>query len=203
MKTHSHANVADFFGQPVFGFVHDLVAQSKIIYIHRDGRDTMTSLFYYLRGIGGFFPVDAPFADFLRMPNELDSTTYAGQKSRPAYWKFHVEGWLARNDVLVLSFEQFIHSFASVLEAVAEFIELPLQKAVDTRRRQQSNVEAIIARMKNCVFANNPRFTSVTFRKGKSGDWRNHFSLEDMAFFEQESGGILTRLGYPQETGSR
>jgi hypothetical protein len=38
--------------------------------------------------------------------------------------------------------------------------------------------------------------SAVQPRKGKSGDWRNYFSDEDLAFFMDEAGEVMQRLGY-------
>jgi len=37
------------------------------------------------------------------------------------------------------------------------------------------------------------------FRKGVSGDWKNHFSQDHIDFFKQEYGDLLIRLDYEQD----
>jgi len=42
----------------------------------------------------------------------------------------------------------------------------------------------------------NPKRTQKVFRKGRSGDWRNHYTPEHIAAFEQVAGDLLSQLGY-------
>jgi hypothetical protein len=37
---------------------------------------------------------------------------------------------------------------------------------------------------------------SGTFRKGQPGNWREHFSEANKAFFKEQTGDLLFRLGY-------
>jgi hypothetical protein len=37
---------------------------------------------------------------------------------------------------------------------------------------------------------------SPTFREGKSGGWRKHFSAENIALFKEVTGDLLQNLGY-------
>lgn len=39
---------------------------------------------------------------------------------------------------------------------------------------------------------------SRTFRSGKTGGWRDHFSKENKALFKEVAGDLLVRLGYEQ-----
>jgi hypothetical protein len=41
--------------------------------------------------------------------------------------------------------------------------------------------------------------TSVRFRKGVAGDWRNAFSEEDKRVFKEEAGELLIELGYEED----
>ena len=41
--------------------------------------------------------------------------------------------------------------------------------------------------------------SSSFFRKGISGDWKNHFSEEDRRVFKEEAGELLIRLGYEDD----
>ena len=38
--------------------------------------------------------------------------------------------------------------------------------------------------------------SSGKHRIGRSGDWRSHFDKRDLAFFRQEAGDMMRRLGY-------
>ena len=38
--------------------------------------------------------------------------------------------------------------------------------------------------------------SAVQPRRGRSGDWQNHFSSDDRAFFKSEAGDQMRELGY-------
>jgi hypothetical protein len=40
---------------------------------------------------------------------------------------------------------------------------------------------------------------SFTFRSGKIGDWRSHFSAEHIRLFKEVAGDLLIRLGYERD----
>jgi hypothetical protein len=40
---------------------------------------------------------------------------------------------------------------------------------------------------------------SPTFRKGKSGDWKQHFSEDNKRLFKVKAGDVLIRLGYEKD----
>ncbi|MEW6636194.1 MAG: sulfotransferase domain-containing protein [Actinomycetota bacterium] len=40
---------------------------------------------------------------------------------------------------------------------------------------------------------------SLTFRKGQTGDWRNHFTEAHRHAFKEETGDLLVRLGYERD----
>jgi hypothetical protein len=37
---------------------------------------------------------------------------------------------------------------------------------------------------------------SGTFRKGKPGDWREHFTQKNIDYFKESTGNLLIELGY-------
>ncbi len=40
------------------------------------------------------------------------------------------------------------------------------------------------------------------YRKGKAGDWVNHFTPDHLSYFERNYGGILERMGYASDAES-
>jgi sulfotransferase 6B1 len=40
---------------------------------------------------------------------------------------------------------------------------------------------------------------SPTFRKGRSGEWRNYFKEEHKQQFKQVTGDLLVQMGYEQD----
>jgi hypothetical protein len=94
-------------------------------------------------------------------------------------------GWLERPEVLCLRFEDLILNRQDALARILDYLEtrgyqprLPRQQAIAT-------LEAAIAPTK-----------SGTFRKGKPGNWQEHFTDANKTLFKENAGDILLRLGY-------
>lgn len=68
-------------------FVKELLKNNKVIYVFRDGRDVLVSLYYYMQGYRNDLP---QFSDFIRMKNDFDR--YYDSVNRIEYWKEHVAG---------------------------------------------------------------------------------------------------------------
>ena len=105
------------FSQEEKEFVENLLENSKVIYVYRDGRDVLVSLYHYIRG----FREDLPeFSDFIRMPNDFDP--YYRSVNRVEYWKEHVEGWLGRSnlDIVTVSYEQLHADYVSTIRELSD-----------------------------------------------------------------------------------
>ena len=94
-------------------------------------------------------------------------------------------GWLPNPGILPFHFEDLINDPRPQLERLLDFLEtkhLPIQ--VDRETAIQTILEAIKPEK------------SPTFRKGKTGGWRNHFSDEHKQIFKDITGDLLIELGY-------
>jgi len=198
LKTHSHGKVLDFFIGDAYlkGFIKQIFNEAKIIYVHRDGRDVMVSLYYYERN----FNQDAKeqlFGEYLRALNSFDVQTYKNEMDRVEYWGFHITSWIKNKNILVVSYDDLQKEYVASLQKIADFIDEPLEEDVrDVRRRANDNY--FVSKLKRRLFkqAGNIRYSSVGFRKGVSGDWKDHFSEDDLSFFEHKGGELNRRLGY-------
>lgn len=93
--------------------------------------------------------------------------------------------WLELKNVMCLRFEDLINSRDVTLNAMLNEVEktgyqipTPREKALPIL------VEAIQPKK------------SHTFRSGKTGGWREHFTDEHKKLFKDVAGGVLVRLGY-------
>ena len=104
LKTHAHGNISKFFIGTSYlsAFIHELFQDSKIIVVHRDGRDVLTSLYFYMQGFDQKIN-DTTLSEFIRMKNTFNEETYASDLDRSSYWKYHEESWLGKQNVLLLS----------------------------------------------------------------------------------------------------
>jgi hypothetical protein len=98
-------------------------------------------------------------------------------------------GWLAQSDVLCLRFEKLIVDRDEAIGVILDFLSrrgftpsVPRREAIET--------------MKSAVAPHK----SGTFRKGKPGNWREHFSQDNIKNFKEATGDLLVRLGYEQNT---
>jgi hypothetical protein len=198
LKTHSHGNILDFFvgDEELKDFVKELFAETKIIYVHRDGRDVMVSLYYYERNFNKVV-WEQSFSEYLRGTNSFDTQTYKNEIDRVGYWAFHVNSWIMKRNILLVSYDDLQHEYAATLQIIADFIDEPLDDDIRDIRRHAfdsgffSELRRRISRQVGSV-----RTSSVDFRRGMSGDWKSHFSNDDLSYFIKRGGDLNRRLGY-------
>lgn len=96
-------------------------------------------------------------------------------------------GWLERDEVLALHFEDLIHGRAATLTRIMDhlLVRAPLQTS---RQLILDSLEASI----------NPT-KSPTFRSGKTGEWKKHFTGEHKKIFKEAAGELLVKLGYEKD----
>ena len=95
--------------------------------------------------------------------------------------------WLEQPGVLCIRFEDLIHRRAETLGRMLAEIE-------KTGYRLPTPREEAIAILMDAI---QPR-KSHTFRSGKTGSWREHFTEEHKALFKEIAGDLLVRLGYEE-----
>lgn len=197
LKSHAHSELSHFFigDSALHEFIEDLFASSKVIYVYRDGRDVLVSLYYYNQLFDKSIR-NMSFHQFIRMPNTFDNQTYPGDMNRASYWQYHVASWLSRPNLLYLSFQDILQQYETTIHRIADFIHQPVAAIKDVRRtksKKETPLGKLISRFGGRS-RQSPKYSSVGFRKGKSGDWRDHFSEDDLAFFEQQAGEINSKL---------
>ena len=93
--------------------------------------------------------------------------------------------WLEQTNVMCVRFEDFINNRDATLNAMLGAVERT-GYTIPTRRE-----ESLFA----LVDAIQPK-KSHTFRSGKTGGWRQHFTDEHKKLFKDVAGDLLVRLGY-------
>jgi hypothetical protein len=93
-------------------------------------------------------------------------------------------GWLGCPEVLTLHFEDLIHDRAATLNRILD--HLLVRAPIRTPR------ELILDALESSI---NPS-KSPTFRSGKTGEWKKHFTEEHKKIFKDVAGGLLVKLGY-------
>ena len=97
-------------------------------------------------------------------------------------------GWLDRNEVLSIHFEDLIDDRASALTRIMDHA---LARAPIRASRQ-----SILDSLESSI---NPQ-RSPTFRSGKTGEWKKYFTEEHKQVFKDVAGELLVRLGYEADS---
>ncbi|HMX19148.1 MAG TPA: sulfotransferase domain-containing protein [Anaerolineales bacterium] len=96
-------------------------------------------------------------------------------------------GWLDQKEVLTIHFEDLIHNreatLTSIMDHLLSRVSLPA-----TRQLILDSLETSI----------NPK-KSPTFRSGKTGEWKKHFTDEHKQIFKEVAGDLLVKLGYEKD----
>ena len=95
--------------------------------------------------------------------------------------------WLERPEVLLLRFEDFITQPRQTLDCVFDHA---IQRGFTCNVAREQAIEVLLARIQ-------PQ-NSPTFRSGKVGGWKEHFSEAHKTLFKEVSGDLLVRLGYAE-----
>ncbi len=93
-------------------------------------------------------------------------------------------GWLDHPEVLSIHFEDLMTDRAATLFRILDHFlaRAPLQTP---RRQILDSLESSISPAK-----------SPTFRSGKTGEWKQHFTEEHKKLFKDVAGDLLVKLGY-------
>ena len=95
--------------------------------------------------------------------------------------------WLDRPEVLTIHFEDLIHDRALTLTRIMEHLL--------ARAPLQTPRELVLSAMETSI---NPT-KSPTFRSGKTGEWKKHFTEEHKRIFKDVAGDLLIKLGYERD----
>lgn len=209
MKTHSPVEVSAFFRVAEVGeIVRDGIEKSKIIYVHRDGRDVMTSFFHYVRDVKP--PLQSiNFSRFLRMADPLGKRPSHPALGNVEYWQHHVSGWLERPDILPVAFESLVLGFDNEIRRIATFLEQPLPESITRVVRHRDNgtlPSGLWNRTREKLTklylwaVRGVDLTTVHFRQGKIGSYEEVFSGADLRYFHEVAERAMTQLGYTAAT---
>lgn len=195
IKVHDLPSADNFQGEAERNFAQQLMSKSPVIYVHRDGRDVMVSLYYYLRSFSDAAR-DQSFAEFLRAKSALDGV--ATGMSRPAYWAHHAHTWMRDSGVQPISYSALESNYAQTVRDMAEFLRVGLRRSLQAIDLPEDHASpSLLERARWKLGLRQKRLSSaVQPRRGASGDWRNHFDEKDLAFFMSEAGEMLRQLGY-------
>jgi hypothetical protein len=97
-------------------------------------------------------------------------------------------GWLENPEVCLLHFEDLTAIPEQQLNRVIDHLQA---RGYEPQEPRQTLLDTLIRQMDPSK--------SPTFRQGKSGGWREHFTPVHKALFKDLAGDLLIRLGYEKD----
>jgi hypothetical protein len=158
---------------------------------------------------------EAPFAEFLRMPNCFFPPTRGWSEwdiNRARYWAAHADQWISRKGTIRVGFEALRERYPDRFRALVASLDWQHSLLSDVRvpplhpTAGTTGLGIGLQRIRRAVMKRwwratrglrTPPPSSAYARRGIPGDWRAHFSPDDLGFFMQHAGETMQRLGYP------
>lgn len=165
-------------------------AGARCFFVYRDPRDKIVSHILYALNIHEDHAMHDYYAKLENMEQRINETIVGVpgmvepvRKTYQSYW-----GWLEEPGVLPLRFEDLVNKRERTLAAMLDFLQaagVPFSVGREEAYRVLNQAMA-------------PEH-SPTFRSGKSGEWRRHFSVDNIERFRRETGDLLEKLGYSED----
>lgn len=141
-------------------------AYPNVIYLIRDPKDVMASFYPY--SVHRTKNFTGSFSSFIR-----------DEKYGLRQWFEHVNSWYNVWSLLVF-YEQLLNEPIDEVKKILEFLGIYDLKSKQIEKIVERNTINAL-RKKNPSAQTNENYNF--FRKGKTGDWKNHFSEEDIQYF--------------------
>lgn len=163
-------------------------------FIYRDLRDVVVSHAFYVRDISNRHRLHRYYveelcgleeciqASILGVPQSVFEFADLRARFQP-YW-----GWFECGQVMKIRFEEILLEPRRVIQQMLDHMSAAgYELAVNRDRALDVLVQSIRPEK------------SPTFRKGKIGAWRDHFTPEHKSMFKQVAGDLLIELGYERD----
>lgn len=163
------------------------------VFVFRDPRDVIVSHVFYATQMHAGHGMHRYYTETLHSMEERINAAIQGVQEpgselssvRDKYAGYL--NWLEQPEVLCLRFEELILEREAAFAKLLDYLE-PRGFSPNVSR------EEAIELLKQAVM---PR-KSGTFRKGKPGNWREHFTPDNKINFKELTGDLLVRLGYEE-----
>ncbi|XP_069549205.1 sulfotransferase family 2, cytosolic sulfotransferase 3 isoform X3 [Brachyistius frenatus] len=156
-------------------------SKAKVIYVMRNPKDLMVSS-YYFHQMASFLEDPGTFDEF--MDKFLEGKVLFGK------WTDHVKSWKHSelgDRITYITYEEMVQDLPAALRHISDFLGRNLSEEVIQKIAEHCSFKTMKANnMSNFslvpkVYMDNDK--SHFFRKGITGDWKNHFSTEQLARF--------------------
>lgn len=161
-------------------------------FIYRDPRDMLVSQVFFATDMHeehGMHAYYNSLPDFgARLNIAITGIDRDGLKMVSVKQRYEgVFQWLEQRHVMCIRFEDLINNRDATLNAMLDEVEKTGYKIPTPREKALSVLVDAIQPKK-----------SRTFRSGKTGGWRQHFTEEHKKLFKDVAGDLLVRLGYEE-----
>jgi hypothetical protein len=161
-------------------------------FIYRDPRDMLVSQVFFATDMHeehGMHEYYKSLPDFgARLNVAITGIDRDGLKMVSVKQRYEgVFQWLEQKHVMCLRFEELINNRDATLNAMLDEVE-------KTGYRIPTPREKALAVLVDAI---QPK-KSHTFRSGKTGGWKQHFTEEHKKLFKDVAGDLLVKLGYEQ-----
>jgi hypothetical protein len=162
-------------------------------FVYRDPRDVLVSQVFFAtdmheqHGMHEFYKSLPDFGERLKIAItgiDQDGLYMVNVKQRFA----SVFEWLEQPHVMCIRFEDLVNQRDATLSAMLDEVESIGYKVPVPRKKALSILAGAIQPRK-----------SHTFRSGKTGGWRVHFTDEHKNLFKDVAGDLLVKLGYEKD----
>jgi hypothetical protein len=162
-------------------------------FIYRDPRDMLVSQVFFAthmneeHGMHEYYKSLPDFGERLKVAItgiDRDGLYMVSVKQRYA----SVFEWLEQPNVMCIRFEDLINNRDLTLDAMLDEVESTGYEIPTPREKALSVLVEAIQPKK-----------SHTFRSGKTGDWREHFTEEHKKLFKDMTGDLLLKLEYEKD----
>jgi len=159
-------------------------------FIYRDPRDMLVSHVYFATDMyedHGMHAYYKSLPDFgARLKVAITGIDQDGLKMVSVWQRYQgVLEWLEQRDVMCVRYEDFLQRRDATLASMLDQVERTGYRVPIPREKALSVLVDAIQPKK-----------SRTFRSGKAGGWREHFTAEHSRLFLDVAGDLLVRLGY-------
>lgn len=170
------------------------VCSSKFIpyFIFRDPRDVVVSHVFYVTDMESKHVHHAYYQSLPDFDSRLKVSILGRPDSNIEFSNIADRfapylDWLNHKEVLSIHFEDLIHQRTQTLTHIMNHLldKVPLH----------TSPNLILDSLESAI---NPT-KSPTFRSGKTGDWKKHFTDEHKDIFKKVAGDLLVRLGYEKD----
>ena len=169
----------------------------KIVHISRNPKDACVSFYHYcklFKPFGGTEPVNIPWDTFVDIYTNESSSMFGT-------WFDYTKDWLQYRDdpnILFIQYEEFVSDPKNMILRLAKHIN----KALTSEQIEQiaslvsfsSMRENPILDVKHSEILDNTKGRFV--RKGKVGDWKNHFTKEQSNMFDEMYDKLVPETGF-------